>query len=163
MTSFNLRRIALVAGQEALPCELLGDGAAPLSPAPFLDIAQHGAADANRVDAGVLVEPLILDRDDRLDQVRRDLFERNLDALFLEDREDRSILGVIDCRRLGHVAEPADGIPPGQPSRYIHREPRQCRDGKERSNRQRARQRQEYARTTGKERRDSLEVTTHDF
>ena len=54
------------------------------------------------------IETLILDREHRVHEVRRHLRQRHLDALFLEDREDRTIGDVVEHGRLGHVAHAAD-------------------------------------------------------
>ena len=95
----------------------------PSRAAPGLEILDDRADHADPVDAAVLVEPLILDRDHRLDQVRRHLLERHLDPLFLEDREDRLVGGVEDRRRLRHVAEAAQRGAVGQPGGQIVAEP----------------------------------------
>ena len=78
MTSLQLAAVGLVAGEEALPRELLGDGAAAFGAAARLEVPHDRGRNADRVDAAVLVEALVLDRDDRLDQVRRHLARAEL-------------------------------------------------------------------------------------
>ncbi len=113
----------LVAAEEALARELLRDGASALGTAPFPDIADHGGSHTYHIDAVVLVEALVLDRDDGLDEIRRHPFERNLDALFLEDRED-GLVGRVEQRRgLGHVPDVAQRVAVGQPGRQVVAEP----------------------------------------
>ena len=44
-------------------------------------------------------ESLVFDRDDRVDQVRRDLRERNADAMFLEQSGHHAVVGIVEQRR----------------------------------------------------------------
>src|SRR5215218_2651222 len=60
--------------------ELLGDGRSTLARAAMQDVLEHRPADADDVDAAVLVEALVLDRDGRLLHDRRDLIRRDQDA-----------------------------------------------------------------------------------
>ena len=113
----------LVAREKALSGELLGDRAAAFGAPALLDVAQNRRHDADDVDAAVLVESLILDRDHRLDQVRRHPVDRDLQPLLLEDREGRMIAGVEDGRRLRHVAQAANGGPVGKAGRDVVGEP----------------------------------------
>ena len=46
----------------------------------------------------------------RLDEPRRHLRERDVDPLLFEDREDEPIAGIVDRRRLIHLADPAQGV-----------------------------------------------------
>ena len=73
-----------------------------MSTAAFAHVAQHGRGDPDRVDAVVFVEALILDGDHRVDQVRRDLLERDLDPLLFEDGKDGRVAGVENSRRPRH-------------------------------------------------------------
>ncbi len=95
-------------GQEALARQLLRQRRAALGEAPALQVDEDRAHDADHVDAAMVVEALILDRQHRVDEVRRHLRQRHLDALFLEDREDRAIGDVVEDGRLRHVAHAAD-------------------------------------------------------
>ena len=44
-------------------------------------LREDGAGDADRIDAGVVVEAAVLDRQDRLDHLLRDRRERHVAAL----------------------------------------------------------------------------------
>jgi hypothetical protein len=66
----ELAAVGLVTRQEALPCQLLSDGAAALRTPAGFEIAHHRRRDPDRIHAAVLEKSLILDRDHRLDQVR---------------------------------------------------------------------------------------------
>ena len=57
----QLAAIRLVARKEALPRELLGNGAAAFGAAPFAHVAERSRSDADEVDAGVIEEALIFD------------------------------------------------------------------------------------------------------
>ena len=63
-------------------------------------VADEGADDAARVDAAVLVEATVLDRDDRLAHDRRDRGQRHLDAVLLVDRREHGAVGGEDARAL---------------------------------------------------------------
>ena len=119
----ELPAVGLVAAEEALPGELLRDGAAAFGAPSLLQVLQDRRGDANAVNAAVLVEALVLDRHHRLDQVRRDLPERNVDALFLEDGERRFVGRVEDRRRLRHVADTAERAAVGQARGEVVAEP----------------------------------------
>ena len=75
----RVERLLDLAGEAALGREehqlreLLADRAAALDHAAGLEIADEGAADADRIDARMLVEAPVLDRDHRLGQPGRDL------------------------------------------------------------------------------------------
>ena len=73
---------------------------------PFANVAQRGGSDADDVDAGVIVEALVLDGDHCLHEFGGHLVERHFDPLLPEDREDGRVAGVEDGRRLRHIAEP---------------------------------------------------------
>ena len=91
----------------------------PSARRPAWTFLSTAAEHPDGVDATVIEEALILDRDDRLDQVLRDPRQRNLDPLFLEDGEDRAIAGVEQRRGLRHVAEAAERLAVGQTGRQI--------------------------------------------
>jgi hypothetical protein len=113
----------LVAREEALARELLRDGAAPFGAAAFLQVVHDRGGDADEVDAVVLVKALVLDRDDRLDEIGGDAPERDFDPLLLEDREDRGVVRIINGRGLRHFSQVADGVPAGEPGREVVRKP----------------------------------------
>ena len=73
----------------------------PFARRPVSQVRERRRRDADRVDAAVLVEALILDRNDGLDQVRRHLLDRNLEPLLLEDGECRLVVGVEDASSPG--------------------------------------------------------------
>ncbi len=110
----QLSPVRLVAVEEREPGQLLRDRARALRAAPLAKIAKRGAADADRINPAVIVEALILDREHRVDQVRRHPVERDFDSLFLEDGEGRTIVRVEDRRRLHHVRRAAQRLPIGQ-------------------------------------------------
>ena len=98
--------------------ELLGDRRAALDDAARLDVAPERAGDAFGVDAAVVVEPAVLDRDRGLREPRRDLLERDDLPVPLrrDDPEERAVGGVdervlADLRRSqgGEVAAVVEG------------------------------------------------------
>ncbi len=78
---------------------------------------------ANEVDAGVIVEALILDRHDGANEVWRYAIERNLDALFAEDGERGLVVRVEERRRLGHRAHAAQRVRVGKTRQNVAGEP----------------------------------------
>ncbi len=53
------------------------------------EVVEDGPAEADRVDAGVQVEAMILDRDDRVLEIGRDLVERDVAPLLVERNQGR--------------------------------------------------------------------------
>ena len=100
-----------------MPGELLGDGAATLRRASLAQVGPGRPEDPHKIDALMAFEPLILERDDRLAQVWRDARERDLDAIFPEDRENRTVIHVIERRGLRHLAECPKRITARQPGK----------------------------------------------
>ena len=78
---------------------------APCALRPLADVRPRGPQDATQVDTLVVFEPLVLERDDGLPQVRRDARQRHFDAIFPENRENRTLIDVVQRRRLRHFAE----------------------------------------------------------
>ena len=78
--------------------ELLRDRRAALHDALARHVRPHGASDAAQVDAAVLVEALVLDRDDRLLHDRRDVLGLQEDAALrsAQRREDRVVVVRVD-------------------------------------------------------------------
>ena len=111
----HLAGVGLVEGQEALAGELLGDGAAALGQPALAQVGQRGAGDAHDVDAAVRAEPLVLDRQQRLHQVRRDIGQRHVEAPLVEDGERRGVGGVVEHGGLGHLAHAPHVVDAGQP------------------------------------------------
>src|SRR5690606_12206850 len=62
--------------------ELLGDGRRAARPPPRPPRREHGPRERADVDAPVLEEALVLDRDDGIDEVRRDVVELHPAAIF---------------------------------------------------------------------------------
>src|SRR4029453_958977 len=79
--------------------ELLGDGAAALDNAPGAEVPDRSGEDAHRIDAEVLIEAPVLDRNDGVHHVRRDAIERHRDALLDEVAESRLAMAIEDDRR----------------------------------------------------------------
>ena len=120
----------LVAREEALPRELLRQRAAALRPPAFTQVCDRRPDNPDGVDAAMVVEPLVLDGENRLPGDGRDLAQRHLNALFLEQRVDRLVLPIEQRRRLGHVADAAEALATGHRGGKIDREPYQpdCND-----------------------------------
>jgi hypothetical protein len=92
---FQLAPQRLVGREKALARELLRQRAAALRRAVRAKVVERRGHHANHVDAAVIVETLILDGNDRVHHVGRDLRQRRLDAPLLEDRERRTIVAVV--------------------------------------------------------------------
>ncbi len=105
----------------------------------------------------MLVEPLVLDRNDSLDEVGRDAVERNLDALFLEDREDGLIVRVKERRGLRHGADAAERLRVGQAGRQVVTEPGRVAAGQEQCDGHRRHEPAEQARSAGKQGTDPFD------
>ena len=85
--------------------ELLGDGGASLAHLTGRDVHEHGPHQALRVDALVVVEVLVLDREHGVDDVLRHLADlERLSVLGLED-VDLVPGGVEDDRAAGQLGE----------------------------------------------------------
>ncbi len=80
--------------------ELLGDRRPALDDALLLDVLPERARDTAHVDPVVLVEALILDRDDRLPHDRRDVLGADEDATLVapEHRKDAAPVRRVDHR-----------------------------------------------------------------
>ena len=131
-----LRR--LVRRQERVLDQLLRDGAAARQVGLVAeDVAEDGAGDADRIDAGVVVEAAILDRQDRLDHLARDGLQRHVAALLAslgrdERRDERRVerdaldgllvgrqLDGLDSRRLRSLRRPAAEDEPHGPALVV--------------------------------------------
>ena len=81
------QRLPQLAGQCSLAAriqilgELLGDGAAALHDLAAFDVGEKSARESAGVDAGVPVETAVLDRDDRVEQVLRQVVNRHSEPL----------------------------------------------------------------------------------
>ena len=126
----DLAGVGLVEGQEALAGELLGQGAAALRQATLAQVGERRAGDAHDVDAAVAAEPLILDGEQRLDQVRRDIGQRHVEAAFVEDGERRGVGGVVEDGGLGHLAHPPHVLDARQADEQLMDAPLRAGDGR---------------------------------
>ena len=88
----ELARQRLLGGEEEIARHLHGDRARALAAAALREVGVGGARDAQIVDAGVLVEALVLGREDRLLQLLGHLLDRNQQAaLFAELADQRAL------------------------------------------------------------------------
>src|SRR5262249_4787864 len=102
---FELADVALDVGQKQRAGELLGQCAAALGAAAVTKIARQRAAEPDRIDARMVVEPAILDGDDRVLKVGRDLVERNVMTLLVEP-EPRLTVGAVEHRVADAARQP---------------------------------------------------------
>jgi len=100
------------------PGQLLRQRAAALDSSAVPDVAHHGAREPDRIDARMMVEPPILDRDDGMLQIRGDVVERHVVALLVE-AEPRLAVCAVEHRVADAAREPVHG----------HRVPRQPHGG----------------------------------
>ena len=70
-------------------------------------VADGGTDETNRIDAGVTVEPPILDRDDRVLKVGRDVGQQHIVALLVE-AEPLPAVGAVEHRVADAAREPVD-------------------------------------------------------
>ena len=90
-----------VLGQEQVLGKLLGDGRATLRDAAMHQVGDRGAGDAQRIDAVVRIEAAILDGDEGLRHVARQLTERHRGAAHVAARRQHLAFEVddLDVRR----------------------------------------------------------------
>ena len=89
------------------PRQLHGQGRAARDPAGVDGVARRGADDRERVDAVVAPEPLVLERDQRRDQARVDLVERDRQPPLVVARQEhvgRPAVAVLDGDRAAAAA-----------------------------------------------------------
>ena len=101
------RGLALLVGlrlvEQRLLDHLLGDRRAALHRAAVGLVGDEGADGALEVEGAVLVEAVVLDRDDRLDHGPRDRGQRHVDAVLVVERGDQVAVDVVDARLLRQV------------------------------------------------------------
>src|SRR4029453_13827223 len=105
--------VGLIERQEALSGQLLRQRAGALRPAALPEVRNRRADDADGVDAAMLVEPLVFNRENGLSDEGRHLVQGYLDPLLLEDREGRPPVQIEKRRRLRHVADTTEHVPLG--------------------------------------------------
>ena len=93
---------------DTLSRKLLGDGATALNRFARLNDGERGTGDTNQVEPVVVVEPLVLDSHHGVDQGRRHVRERNLDAVFFRDGKNFLVLGVKQDGGAWHPAKGAE-------------------------------------------------------
>jgi hypothetical protein len=100
----QLARDRAVVGHVGVLDELLRDRRAALHDGLVLDVRQQRAADRVQVDAVVLVEALVLDRDDRLFHDRRDVLRLQDDAALLAAQHGEQVaVAVVDVAVVGDL------------------------------------------------------------
>ena len=87
----NLARNRAFLGQEEIFGELLGQGRTALHAAAAGDVADHGAADADRIDAQMRIEAAVLDGDEGLRRIGRKVRE--------PDRRAAGVAAIGEKRR----------------------------------------------------------------
>ncbi|CAM5424985.1 hypothetical protein STENM327S_04879 [Streptomyces tendae] len=92
----DLRRVVAGLLHEDVLDVLLGERGRALGDPAAARVLVEGAQDALQVDRAVFVEARVLDRDDRLLHVRRDVLEVDHRAVARVDRGDGAALGVED-------------------------------------------------------------------
>jgi hypothetical protein len=92
------RPVAL--GLQGVLDELLGDGRSALDGLAAEDVLHERAADAPDVDAGVLVEAAILDGDDRVAHVQRDVAGVDDDAALVVGQDAERLAVRVDEHRV---------------------------------------------------------------
>ena len=102
--------MVLSGGEEGLSGQLLRDRAAALRRPMMTEVRERGRRSAADVESAVIVKVLILDGQNRVDEVRRYARQRRVHPLLLEDRERQLIVVVVDRRRLVHVPDPRDRL-----------------------------------------------------
>ena len=90
-------------GAEELLGDLLRDRRAALREVAGGDVRPHRAGDALEVDAAVIEVVVILDREERVDELLRDLLVRHELAPLLRELAEQRAVGGVDARHRGHV------------------------------------------------------------
>ena len=137
---FALQRALL--GQEQVLGELLGQRRAALRDAVMQDVGDRRARDAERIDAVMRIEPAVLDRDEGLRQIGRQILQRDIGAGHFAARRQHAAVEAddLDGRRplsefqaTGSAADARRPRPRRRPrrSRPTGRAPRPNRPGVE--------------------------------
>ena len=104
---FDLAAEGLDVRQEDRPRQLLRQRAAAFDAAAAAHVAHDGAAEADRIDPGMVIEAAVLDGDDRVLQIGGDLVERDVVPLFVEP-EPRLAVGAVEHRVADAARQPMD-------------------------------------------------------
>ena len=107
----ELADVGLLPGEEEVAGHLHGDGAAPGPLLPGADEVQHRTGQALPVDPGVLEVPVVLAREECLDEPLRHLVEAQRRAPLLAELGDQLALAGVDPQRdlEAYVAEDLGG------------------------------------------------------
>ena len=92
----QLARHGAFLGQEQVLGELLGQGRAALRDAAMQDVGDRGAQDAEGIDAVMRIETAVLDGDERLRQIGRQVLQRNIGAGHFAARGQRAAVEADD-------------------------------------------------------------------
>ena len=103
-------------GEEDVLRELLGDRAAALHQPPGAQIDDHGACQADHVDAEMAIEAAILGRQQGAHEMRRQLFELDGAGIKIARRGQDLAVGTHE-REAGAPVETRDRADIGQPQR----------------------------------------------
>ena len=110
----ELSPVLFFPGEKTLPGQLLGDGAASLGHAAVAEVCPGGPHDSPGVVPSMVLKPLILERDNGLAEVSGHARQRNFDSVFPEDRENRTVMDVVESCRLRHLPQASELFPPGK-------------------------------------------------
>jgi hypothetical protein len=127
----RLAAVGLLVREEERARELLRQRAPALDGAGRSHVAHDGAAERDRIDAGMRVETVILDGDERMLEVFGDLGERNVAPVFVHPEPAASV-GGEEPRVADAARQAVDG--PALP-----KEPRDADDGEDHQDREEAR------------------------
>ena len=104
----QLAAVAPDVREKERPRELLCERAAAFHAAAMPHVLDDGARDADRIDAGMAIETPILDGDDGVLQIERDVVERHVVPLLVE-AEPRLAVGAVEDRVADAACQPVDG------------------------------------------------------
>ncbi len=156
-TSFSFRRYVLSVLRKALTRELLRQRAAALRLAPLAQVVYGCAEHADDVHASVVVEPLVLDRENRVDQVPGNAGQGDVDSLLLVDGERRPSFHIDQRRGLRHRADVAQRMIVRQVGDHVLSEPDGRTDGSPDAKRDGDNERDETTAMLAGERREAFE------
>ena len=109
--------------------ELLSDGAAALDDFPCADIAKSRTCNPDRIETVVRMEAAILDRHDRMQHVRRDLVDGDVDSALRVEGKRRLAVAIENDRRLRACGKASKAIGSVEFSGHGNRESHGSVDG----------------------------------